>query len=255
MSHTPEQSPDSKMTATPAPASAALAGNRLLAALPESEYGRLAPHLERIEPSLKYSFYESGVPISHVYFPVNSVGSLLMQGHGDEMVEVATVGNEGMIGVPVFLGQTETPGQAFLQVQGALLRMPVEVLRDLVVDKPGSWLQPLLQRYTHALMVQMAQGVACNRLHTIEQRAARWLLMTSDRVDSPTFQLTQEFLGQMLGVRRAGVSEVASQLQADGLITYTRGIVTILDRARLEARACVCYRIIRDEFERLLGAD
>lgn len=228
-------------------------GNKLLAALPGDEYARLAPYLEGFEPPHQYVFYEPDTAISHVYFPASGVVSLLSLSHGSEAVEVATVGNEGMVGVPVFLGQDSTPGKATMQVPGALLRMLVEDFRREVVDVPGSRLQVLLQHYTHALMVQMAQGLACNRLHNLERRAARWLLTTRDRVGGPTFPLTQEFLAQMLGVRRAGVSEVASALQAQGLITYTRGVITIRDPAGLEARACDCYRIIRDVFDRMLA--
>lgn len=228
-------------------------GNRLLAALPAEEYLQLLPYLEAFEPPHQFVFYEPDESISHVYFIVNGVASLLMLGQHGEAVEVGTVGNEGMVGIPVFLGQDSTPGKALMQVPGTALRMPVEVFRRDVVDVPGSRLQILLQHYTHALMVQMAQGVACNRLHTVEQRAARWLLTTRDRVGGPTYPLTQEFLAMMLGVRRASVSEVASTLQEEELIRYNRGVITILDSPGLEARACVCYRIIRDEFDRMLA--
>lgn len=232
-------------------------GNRLLAALPGDEYAQLMPCLEAFEPPRQYVFYEPNEPILHVYFPNTGVASLLMFGEDvddADAVEAGTVGNEGMVGIPVFLGQDTTPGRALMQVPGTTLRMPVADFRREVVDVPGSHLQVLLQRYTHALMIQMAQGVACNRLHSIEQRAARWLLTTRDRVGGPTYPLTQEFLAQMLGVRRASVSEVASELQGEGLITYSRGIITILDPAGLEARACVCYRKIRDAFDDVLTA-
>ena len=234
-------------------------GNRLLAALPSDEYLHLLPSLEGFEPPHQYVFYEPNQPITHVYFPVSGVASLLMLGQtgeaseGSEAVEAGTVGNEGMVGIPVFLGQESTPSRALMQVPGTVLRMPVAFFRQEVVGTPGSRLEVLLQYYTHALMVQMAQGVACNRLHSIEQRAARWLLTTRDRVGGPTFPLTQEFLAQMLGVRRASVSEVASTLQDEGLLTYTRGVITILDSDGMEARACACYRIIRDEFDRMLA--
>lgn len=230
-------------------------GNRLLAALPGDEYAHLMPFLEAFEPPREHVFYEPNEPISHVYFPISGIASLLMFGRHDDdadAVEVATVGNEGMVSIPVFLGQDTTPGRALMQVPGTVLRMPVADFRQEVVDVPGSHLQVVLQRYTHALMVQMSQGVACNRLHTVEQRAARWLLTTRDRVGGPTYPLTQEFLAQMLGVRRASVSEVASALQADGLITYSRGIITILDPEGLEAQACVCYRKIHDVFDQML---
>lgn len=247
--HSPEPPSDRDDTSV----RGARVGNRLLAALPNEEYTRLAKHLEWFEPPHQYVFYEPDEPISHVYFPDSGVASLLMLGQGSEVVEVGTVGNEGMVGIPVFLGQTSTPGRAMMQVPGAAYRMPTEIFRREVVDVLGSRLQIFLQRYTHALMIQMAQGVACNRLHTIEQRTARWLLVTRDRVDGPTFPLTQEFLSQMLGVRRASVSESASALQEEGLISYTRGIVTILEPKNLEARACICYQIIRATFERMLA--
>jgi CRP-like cAMP-binding protein len=166
-------------------------------------------------------------------------------------VEVATIGNEGMVGLPVFLGAESTPGQALAQVPGAALRMPAAVFRRAV--PPGSPLHALLQRYTHALMVQMAQGVACNRLHPIAARAARWLLQTHDRVRTDAFPLTQEFLAEMLGTRRAAVSQAAGQLQRAGLITYTRGVITIRDRTRLEEAACACYGIIRTAYDRVVG--
>ena len=231
-------------------------GNRLLAALPSDEYLHLLPLLEGYEPPHQYVFYESNQPITHVYFPVSGVASLLMlgeKGEADDAVEVSTVGNEGMVGIPVFLGQDSTPGRALMQVPGTVLRMPVATFRQQVVEDPGSRLEVLLQYYTHALMVQMAQSVACNRLHNIEQRAARWLLTTRDRVGGPTFPLTQEFLAQMLGVRRASVSEVASSLQDDGLLSYMRGVVNIEDADGMAARACSCYFIIRDEFDRMLA--
>lgn len=251
-SQQPDRQPDEQET-TPADVQDIPVGNRLLAAIPAEEYAQLIPHMEGFEPPHQYVFYEPDEPITHVAFVVSGVASLLMLGQGDDAVEVGTVGNEGMVGIPVFLGQDSTPSRALMQVPGTVLRMPAADFRELVVDVPGSRLQVVLQHYTHALMIQMSQGVACNRLHSIEQRAARWLLMTRDRVGGPTFPLTQEFLAQMLGVRRAGVSEVASTLHKEGLITYTRGIITILDAAGLEARACVCYRIIRDEFSRMLA--
>lgn len=228
-------------------------GNRLLAALPGDEYLHLLPSLEGFEPPHQYVFYEPNQIITHVYFPVSGVASLLMLGQHGEAVEVGTVGNEGMVGIPIFLGQDATPSRALMQVPGTVLRMPVAVFRQEVMEASGSRLEVLLQYYTHALMIQMAQSVACNRLHAIEQRAARWLLTTRDRVGGTTYPLTQEFLSQMLGVRRASVSEVASTLQEEGLLTYTRGVITILDSDGMEARACVCYRIIREAFDHMLA--
>jgi CRP-like cAMP-binding protein len=227
------------------------AGNRLLAALPADDYARLLPHLETISLPFKQILHAPDVPIAHVYFVTEGVVSLVHFSAEGTAVEVATIGNEGMVGLPVFLGAESTPGQALTQVPGAALRMPAAVFRRAV--PPGSPLHALLQRYTHALMVQMAQGVACNRLHPIAARAARWLLQTRDRVRTDAFPLTQEFLAEMLGTRRAAVSQAAGQLQRAGLITYTRGVITIRDRTRLEEAACACYGIIRTAYDRVVG--
>jgi CRP-like cAMP-binding protein len=219
-------------------------GNRLLAALPADDYARLLPHLETISLPFKQILHAPDAPIAHVYFLTEGVVSLVHFSAEGTAVEVATIGNEGMVGLPVFLGAESTPSQALAQVPGAALRMPAAVFRRAV--PPGSPLHALLQRYTHALMVQMAQGVACNRLHPIAARAARWLLQTRDRVRTDAFPLTQEFLAQMLAVRRSSVSEVAATLAEDGCIGYSRGTITVLDRDRLEANSCTCYRVIRD---------
>ena len=169
------------------------------------------------------------------------------------IIEIATVGNEGMIGLPVFLGGDTIPGQAIVQVPGEALRIESATFRKIALNSEP--LRRLLEHYTQALFVFVSQSVACNRVHDISQRCARWLLLTQDRVGSNQFFLTQEFLAQMLGVRRASVSEVASIFQQDGIITYTRGEITILDREALEACTCECYRIVRDEFVRVVGAD
>jgi CRP-like cAMP-binding protein len=227
------------------------AGNRLLAALPADDYARLLPHLETISLPFKQILHAPDAPIAHVYFVTEGVVSLVHFSAEGTAVEVATIGNEGMVGLPVFLGAESTPGQALAQVPGAALRMPAAVFRRAV--PPGSPLHALLQRYTHALMVQMAQSVACNRLHPIAARAARWLLQTRDRVRTDAFPLTQEFLAEMLGTRRAAVSQAAGQLQRAGLITYTRGVITIRDRTRLEEAACACYGIIRTAYDRVVG--
>ena len=225
--------------------------NKLLAGLPASEWERLQPHLEAMEFPLKYTFYEPDKLISDVYFVTRGVASLLTLMENGEAVEVSTIGHEGMVGLPLFLGAKTTPGLALMQVPGEGLRMSAEAFTREV--RPGSALHSRLQLFTQALMIQMAQSSACNRLHSVEQRCSRWLLMTQDRAGSEEFQLTQEFLSQMLGVRRATVSEVASELQQQGLIQYRRGIITVLDRERLEANTCECYGIIASEFDRLLG--
>lgn len=187
----------------------------------------------------------------HVYFPINGVVSMLARVDEKALVEVATVGNEGMVGVPLFLGAKLSPGTMISQVPGEALRMDAEALQRAVAETGP--LMSLLHRYTQALMVQISQGNACNRMHSVEERCARWLLLTHDRVDSDEFTLTQEFLGDMLGVRRASVNIVASIFQRAGFIRYSRGRITILNRAGLESAVCGCYAVIRDEYERLLG--
>lgn len=226
-------------------------GNRLLDGVPSAEYERLEPHLEPVTLDLKQSLYRSNEPITHVYFVDDGVASLLQPLGGAEPVEVATVGKEGMVGIPVFLGAESTQGRCFAQISGHARRMTAERFNELVT--PGTSLHEILHRYTQALMVLMAQNGACNRRHGIVQRYARWLAMTRDRMSGDTFPLTQEFLGQMLGVRRAGVSEAAGQLQAEGLIRYSRGQIEVLDRSGLETRSCDCYWIIRSEFERMIN--
>ena len=232
------------------PASHPRPNNRLLAALPPSEYKRLQPHLEWMALEFKQVLFEVDVPIAHVYFPEDAVVSILAVMPDGTAVEVATTGREGMVGLPVFLGSGSMSAQAFVQVPGHGWRMSAEALREH--GRRTGALRGLLERYTQALFTQVSQGTACNRLHSLEERCARWLLMTQDRVGADTFALTQQFLSQMLGVRRAGVSEVASVLQGEGLIRYSRGRVSILDRQGLEDSACECYGIIRREFARLL---
>lgn len=225
--------------------------NRILAALPKREQERLAPHLDPVELELRQELYAPNKAIRYVYFPVSGVMSLVTVMEDGTVTEVGTVGNEGMVGIPILLGAKSAPGMAFSQVPGAGLRMPVEVLREEV--KRGGPLIELLQRYTQVLFNQIAQSVSCGRVHAIQRRAARWLLMTHDRVGGDELLLTQEFLGQMLGVRRAAAGAVAAEMQAQGLIEYTRGKITITSRRGLEKVACECYRIIRNEYDRLLS--
>ena len=227
--------------------------NRLLAALPQDEYERLVANMESVFLKFKQSVYEPNEPIEYVYFVQNGVTSLLNVMEDGREVEVATVGNEGMVGLPVFLGADKIPGRAFSQIPGDALRMKADVFKDKVT--PGTRLHDLLQRYTQALFNQIAQGAACNSLHSVEERMCRWLLMTQDRVGEDEFPLTQEFLSQMLGVRRPTVSTAASILQKAGLIRYSRGSITVLEREGLEASSCECYGIIKAEFDRLVGGD
>jgi len=226
-------------------------GNRLLDLLPAADRRRLLDHMELVELDLRQPVYEPGKPIEYVYFPLTTVISMLAVMDDGQAVEVATMGNEGMAGLPVFLGATSSPDRAFAQVPGRALRMSAGEFRELA--NGAGTVQGLLQRYTQAFFVQLAQGAACNRLHSTDQRLARWLLLTHDRVGQDRFPLTQEFMAQMLAVRRATVTEAAGRLQQAGLITYSRGIVTILDRPGLEAVSCECYRIITDEHAHLVG--
>jgi CRP-like cAMP-binding protein len=224
--------------------------NHLLTLLPEDELNALLPDLERVELEVRDLVYDVNVPIEYAYFPEDGVVSMVGLMSDGTAVEVATVGNEGMLGLPAFLGADSILGQAFSQVAGVAFRMRTEAFRRAA----GSGrFQQLMQRYTQAIFTQVAQSSACNRLHLTEERFARWLLMTHDRVARDEFQLTQDFLSQMLGVRRATVSQIAAQAQKDGVIEYSRGRMRILDRTALEAGACECYAIIRTEFERLLG--
>jgi CRP-like cAMP-binding protein len=223
--------------------------NRLLAVLPPPEADALAAHLEPVFLPVERVLYERDAPIEHVYFPTRGVVSMVSSMETGSIVEIATVGREGMVGIPIVLGQDTTTHRAFVQVPGEGVRIEVAAYRALLPRAPG--LQALTMRYALALFAQIA---ACNRAHAVESRCARWLLMTHDRVQDTSFSLTQEFLAQMLGVRRPTVSIAAGMLQRAGLIDYVRGIITVTDRARLEAAACECYRRIRDEHERLLGS-
>ena len=224
--------------------------NQLLMALPEAEFQRLLPYMERMTMKSKDMLYEPNKPIEYVFFPNHGVGSLLAVMEDGTLVEVGTVGNEGMVGIPVFLGTESTNGRAFWQVPGEAMRMKAEVLREEI--KNGGPLVSLLQGYTQSLFSMLSQHTACNRLHAIEARCARWLLMSHDRVIGDEFMLTQEFLSQMLGTRRASVNAVARVLKDAGAIEYQRGIISILDRPKLEAISCECYEIIRKEYDRIL---
>lgn len=227
--------------------------NALLAALPPDEAARLRDRLEPVSVGIKDLIYEPNGPITHVHFPLSGVFSLVVEMADGLSVEVATVGNEGLVGLPVFLGAESSPHRAFAQVPGDSLRLPADTFRaELARNGP---LHAVLRRYNQALMNQISYSVACNRLHSVEERMCRWLLMTQDRVGADQFLLTQEFFAQMLGVRRPSVTVVAGVLQKAGIIAYARGRVTVLDRERLEASSCECYQVVRDEFDRLLAPD
>jgi CRP-like cAMP-binding protein len=228
----------------------AMLRNRLLAALPTPDFTRLRRVLEPVELSLRTVLFEPNRTIEHVYFVETGVVSILGLMADGSSIETATVGNEGMVGIPVYLGAMQMAGQAFVQVPGAGYRLPAGALREEV--RRGSALASLLGRYTQALFTLVAQSSACNRKHTVDARCARWLLLTHDRVGGDTFPITQLFLSQMLGVRRGTVNEAATRLQAQGLIEYTHGRLTVVDREGLEAASCECYGIIRGEFARMI---
>ncbi|MBD2535332.1 Crp/Fnr family transcriptional regulator [Nostoc flagelliforme FACHB-838] len=209
--------------------------------------------MEVVPLEFKQDLYLRNQPIEYVYFLNYGIASMLTVLTDGSAIEVATVGNEGMVGLPVFLGADRIPGECFIQVPGYGLRMRVDAFKTHVTA--SSRLHDLLQRYTQGLFNQIAQSAACNRLHSMEERLCRWLLMTADRVETGTFPITQEFLSKMLGVNRSSVSLSASVLQRAGLIKYVRGQMTILDRLGLEATTCECYQVVKAEFERLLNSN
>lgn len=226
--------------------------NRILAALPAAEYERLLPNLKPVTLEYKQVLYEPNKTIRHVYFPNEGVISMISTVIDRTVVEVGLAGREGMVCVAVFLGANSTPHQGIVQVAGNAMRMKAGVLREEF--KRGGRLQDLLLRYTQMQMIQIAQTAVCNRLHTIEGRLSRWLLMIHDRVDGDEFLLTQDIISRMLGVQRTGVTGAAGILQKKGMIRYVRGKITILDRQVLEETACECYWIVKEEFDRLVGA-
>jgi CRP-like cAMP-binding protein len=236
----------------PAPLDA-LRRNRLLALLEDDTLAAIAPSLSPVAMKLRDAVMTEGRPIRSALFPTVGVISMLAATGDDGRgpVEVGTIGNEGMSGVPLFLGGSRAPCECFVQVSGQAWRMPAAAFQQAAHEHRS--FTEILQRYTQVLLVQASQGSACNRVHSPLQRCARWLLMTNDRVEGGTFDLVQEFLAQMLGERRPTVSRVASTLQDRRLITYSRGRITILDREGLEDTACPCYRIIRNEQDRLLS--
>lgn len=225
--------------------------NQLLAALPTEDYQRLSSHLEPVELQRGQILYDTGGLIDYVYFPSNSMVSLISQLSDGASVEIGIVGYEGMVGVSAVLGVDKSPHETMVQVPDGAVRMKTSVLREEF--KRGGALQASLLRYIQMLLLQTSQIAACNRLHTIGERLARWLLMSQDRCRCDELPFTQEFLAIMLGTRRAGVTEAALILQAEEYISYRRGHVKILDRTGLEDFTCECYRIVKDEFDRLVG--
>ncbi len=225
--------------------------NRLLAALPKKEYQRLLPDLEPVTLTFGNILFETGDRLRHVYFPDNSIISLLSAVDGRAHLEVGMVGNDGMAGLSAFMGVTKSRCRGLVQGAGNAMRMKAPLLRKEVSNGCVS-LHDLLLRYTHSLLTQVSQSAACNRFHVVNARLARWLLMTHDRVEGDEFRLTQEFLSPMLGVRREQVTLAASALQKQKLISYSRGQIKILDRAGLEAVSCKCYGTIREEYDNFL---
>lgn len=224
--------------------------NRLLAAFSPDDFAYLEPHLERIRLENNDVLAEAGEAFTHVYFPEDAIISIVNYMSDGSGVEVATTGNEGMAGLPAYLEAEASEGKTFCQLPGAVLRTAPGVMIAAAASRPS--IRNLLNRYTQAYMTQVAQNVACNRLHNIEQRCARWLLMTHDRTIADTIQLKQEFLALMLGVRRVGVTVAAGALQDAGLIRYSRGSIRVLDRPGLEAASCECYGVVRRHFDRLV---
>jgi CRP-like cAMP-binding protein len=237
---------------TEAPGPQATESNRLLHALSPEVYDRLLPDFETIECAVGQVLWQPDTPIRSVFFPRSAVGSILTPLVRDAPVEAATVGHEGMIGIPIVLGVRTSAALAVTQIRGEALRMDSERFREHLAHENGA-LSTVLLRYAQALQEQTAQTVACNRRHEMEERCARWLLMTADRVGADQFLLTHEFLAAMLGVRRASVTVAAGMLQQAGLIRYSRGKITIVDRPRLEAASCECYRTVRDRYARTVG--
>ena len=224
--------------------------NHLLAALPESEWQRWQQFLEKVEMPLGQVLYEAGATLTHVYFPTTSIVSLLYVMENGASAEIAVVGNEGLVGISLFMGGESTPSRAVVQSAGHGLRLKAQLMKD-EFDRAGPVLH-LLLRYTQALITQMAQTAACNRHHTLDQQLCRWLLLSLDRLRANELAMTQELIAKMLGVRREGVTEAALKLQHAGLISYSRGRITVLDRAGLEQRTCECYAVVKREYDRLL---
>ncbi|TMH46707.1 MAG: Crp/Fnr family transcriptional regulator [Betaproteobacteria bacterium] len=226
--------------------------NRLLAAMPRPEYQQIVRSLERVPMLLGQSVYESGEAQGFVYFPTTSIVSLLYVLADGATAEIAVAGHEGLVGIALFMGGETTPSRAVVQSAGEGYRLRAAVLKKEF--ERGGALQQLLLRYTQALITQMAQTAVCNRHHSVDQQLCRWLLLSLDRLPGNRLVMTQELIANMLGVRREGVTEAAGHLQGAGLIEYSRGRITVLDRKRLEKRVCECYSVVKNEYDRLLPA-
>ena len=224
--------------------------NHLLDALPAADYARLLPHLELVPMPLGWAVYEAGGQMRYLYFPTTSIVSLLYVLENGASAEIAITGNEGLVGISLFMGGESTPSRAVVQSKGNGYRLRASVLKTEFAL--GGSLQYLSLRYTQALITQMAQTAVCNRHHTLDQQLCRWLLLSLDRLPGNELMMTQELISNMLGVRREGVTAAAGKLQADGLVKYSRGHIVVLDRPQLEKRVCECYAVVKKEFDRLL---
>ena len=226
--------------------------NQLLAAVPEADFARLQPHLEFVALPLGWTVYESGGTQGYVYFPTDAIVSLLYVMEDGASAEIAVVGNDGVVGISIFMGGETTPSRAVVQSMGQGYRLKASILK--AEFERGGVPQHVLLRYTQALITQMTQTAVCNRHHAVDQQLCRWLLLSLDRLPSNVLTMTQELIGNMLGVRREGVTEAAGKLQEAGIISYSRGRITVLDRPKLEARVCECYKVVKRETERLFPA-
>ena len=224
--------------------------NQLLAALPVHSRERLFPHMKQVDLPLGKVLYESGDTLRHVYFPTNAIVSLLYVMESGASAEISVVGNEGLVGIAVFMGGESTPSRAIVQSAGSAFSLPSQRLRDEFNGYPE--MRMLMLRYTQSLITQMAQTAVCNRHHSIDQQLCRWLLLSLDRLSGNNLLMTQELIANMLGVRREGVTEAAGKLQKLGVIKYRRGLIKVLDRDRLEELCCECYTVVRDETDRLM---
>jgi CRP-like cAMP-binding protein len=224
--------------------------NFLLAALPDPEWARWQPLLERVDMPLGQVLYESGATLTHVYFPTTSIVSLLYVMENGALAEIAVVGNEGLVGISLFMGGESTPSRAVVQSAGQGFRLQAQLMKD-EFNRAGPVLH-LLLRYTQALITQMVQTAACNRHHSLDQQLCRWLLLSLDRLQGTEMVMTQELIANMLGVPRQGATESALKLHNAGLIDYTRGRIQVLDREGLERRTCECYAVVKKEYDRLL---
>ena len=226
--------------------------NRLLAALPDAAWQRWRPLLEPVELPLGEVLYESGGTLSHVYFPTTAIVSLLYVMESGVSAEIAVVGNEGIVGISIFMGGGSTPSRAVVQSAGQGMRLTAQAMKDEF--SAAGPVMHLMLRYTQALITQMAQTAVCNRHHSLDQQLCRWLLLSLDRLEGSELAMTQELIANMLGVRREGVTEAVLRLQHAGLIRYARGHISVLDRLGLEQRSCECYAVVKKEYDRLLPA-